>query len=223
MSRNSSPRWYRSREPASFSSLAFEAASTARASSRGTMTTPSSSPTTTSPGRTAAPAQVTGTLTEPEPLLHRALRGHALGPHRELHRGQFGDVAAAGVDHQPAHPAGGKGGRQQFTEIAVFRGRFGSHHEHVTVLALLDGDVDHPVVVGRQAHGDRGSADPGPGVYRRHVRRDQAGAALRLVNGGDSVLAQSVAYLRVGPVADCARRSASVRSPSPAMASARCG
>src|SRR6476661_2187370 len=65
MSRNSSPRWYRSRECASLSSLALAAASTSGACARGTITTPSSSPTTTSPGSTAAPAHVTGTLTDP--------------------------------------------------------------------------------------------------------------------------------------------------------------
>ena len=139
-----------------------------------------------------------GHVDRPEPLLHRALRGHALGPHRELHRGQFGDVAATGVDHQSAHTACGQGRREQLTEISIFRRRFGRDDQHVTRLALFDGDMDHPVVVGRQADGDRRPADPGTGVDGRHVRRDQAGAALRLVNRGHPVLPEGIADLRVG-------------------------
>ena len=55
-------------------------------------------------------------------------------------------------------------------------------------LALLDGDVDHPVVAGRQADGDGGAGDARAGVDRAHVRRQQAGAALRLVDGRDADL-----------------------------------
>ena len=48
-----------------------------------TITTPSSSATTTSPGLTSWPAKTSGTFTEPRRLLDRALRGDGARPDRE--------------------------------------------------------------------------------------------------------------------------------------------
>src|SRR5262245_28943488 len=64
--------------------------------------------------------------------------------------------------------------------------------------------MDHPVVVGRQADRDGRAAHPGAGVDGRHVRRDQAGTALCLVDRGDPVLPKGITDLgvRVRWVAD---------------------
>jgi hypothetical protein len=70
-----------------------------------TTQTPSSSATITSPGLTSAPAQTTGTLTEPSVVLDRALRVDRLRPDREAHLGQVAHVAHAGVDDQAAAAA----------------------------------------------------------------------------------------------------------------------
>src|SRR5271167_3999990 len=64
-SRPNSPAARRLRVAASFASRAAAAAATAAACILGTITTPSSSPTTTSPGCTSIPAQMMGMLTEP--------------------------------------------------------------------------------------------------------------------------------------------------------------
>src|SRR5215470_13369699 len=65
MSSPSSPFASRARDAASFFSRSAPALATFSASARGTITTPSSSATTTSPGLTATPAHTTGTFTEP--------------------------------------------------------------------------------------------------------------------------------------------------------------
>ena len=53
-------------------------------------------------------------------------------------------------------------------------------------LALLDGDVNHPVVARRHADRDRGAGDVRAAVDGAHVWRHEAGALLGFVDGCDA-------------------------------------
>ena len=92
-------------------------------------------------------------------------------PHREPHPRQLGDVAAAGVDHQAAHAARLRARWRAARRSSRRRRRRRRDHQDVAVRALLDGDVEHPVVARRHADGDRGAGDVRAGVDRAHARR----------------------------------------------------
>src|SRR3546814_4005947 len=77
-------------------------------------------------------------------LLHRALRGNRLRPHRKAEPRQLGGVARAGLDHQPAHLARDHRLCQQLAEVALVGRRGRSDDDDVALLALLDRHVDHP-------------------------------------------------------------------------------
>src|SRR5262245_43762855 len=79
-------------------------------------------------------------------------------------------------------------------------GRGGGDHQDVTGTALLHRRVDHQVVTGPADHGDRGTADPRAQVDRADPRPEVAGAAHRLVHGGDAKGGQRVDFAEV-----CAR------------------
>src|ERR1700722_2222074 len=134
-----------------------------------------------------------------EGLLHGSRRGHAPGPDREPHPGQLPHVPAAGLDDQAAHPARLQRGGEQLAEVPVVAAGGRRHDEDVAVLALLDGDMDHPVIAGRDADGDRGAGDLGARVDRVQVRGQQPAAALRLVLGSDAELRERVGDRLVGP------------------------
>jgi hypothetical protein len=95
-------------------------------------------------------------------------------------------VAAAGVDDEADHAARAQRGRQQFPEHAVGVVGGAADHQHVAFLALLDRDMDHPVVAGLRQHGNGRAADRGAGINRPQIRLHQAGTAERLVRGGDA-------------------------------------
>ncbi len=151
------------------------------------------------------PAQTTGTLTEPTVAL--------TVPFAEIARLQTGkrisreilDVAHAGVDDEPEHAARLERRREQVAEHAVGVRRADGDDHDVAGLRELDGDVQHPVVAGMQQHRDRAAADARARIDRPHVRLEQSRAALRLVHGSDSVLAQGLHDAGVGAidVADC--------------------
>ena len=112
-------------------------------------TTPSSSATITSPGLTSAPAQTTGTLTEPSVSLTVPCAETAFDQTGKAHLRQVAHVAHAGIDDQPAHAARRERGGEQLAEIAVVARRGRRDDQHVAGPALLDRDMDHPVVAGR--------------------------------------------------------------------------
>jgi hypothetical protein len=122
-----------------------------------------------------------------ERFLHGAGGGHARRPDWESHLRQLGHVSAAGVDDQSAHTTRVQCGGEQFAEVTGIRERRRCHDKNVAVTALLDGDVDHPVVGRRHAHSHGGASDVRPRIDRCYVRGEQAASALGLVHGGDSV------------------------------------
>ena len=77
-------------------------------------------------------------------------------------------------------------GRQQFAEHAVGVVGGAADHQDVALLALLDRDMDHPVVARLRQNGDRGSGNLRAGPDRPHIGLHQARASERLVRGGDA-------------------------------------
>ena len=110
-----------------------------------------------------------------ERRLDRALGRDRPRPHRESP-----SPCSAFTSRQPAsmtrpmHAARLQRGRQQFAEHAVGVVGGAADHQHVALLALLDGDVDHPVVARLRQHGD--------GAARRSARRPRS-AACRASSG----------------------------------------
>ena len=141
-----------------------------RAPSRRTTTTPSSSATITSPGRTSAPAQTIGVCTLAGRLLDRALR--ARSP-----RDQTGNPisVSSATSRTPASmtrprtPCATRLVGQQVAEVAVVAGAGRRHDQDVAGAGLLDGDMDHPVVAGRDLAGERVAGDPGRPVDRAQL------------------------------------------------------
>ena len=68
-------------------------------------------------------------------------------------------VAHAGVDDEAADAARQQALGEQVAEVAVLAGAGRRHDEDVAGAALLDGDVDHPVVAGRDLAGHRVAGD----------------------------------------------------------------
>src|SRR5262245_47468858 len=96
----SRPSSFRSKRRRSFSSRAVRwtaRSATFAASCRGTITTPSSSATITSPAFTFTPR------TPPAGRLHRALGRDGARPHGELHLGERAHVAVPGIDDEALH------------------------------------------------------------------------------------------------------------------------
>src|SRR5690606_5988666 len=77
------------------------------------------------------------------------------------------------------------------------RGGGGDHHD-VAGAALLDGCVDHQVVARPAQHGDGRAADARALLDRPQVGAEVAGAAERLVHGGDAELGERVDVGEVG-------------------------
>ncbi len=103
-------------------------------------------------------------------LLDRAVRRDRARPDRKAHLLQIVDVAAAGVDDQPAHAARLQRGAQQLAEIARSDSEIGAATRMSPSPALLDRDVDHPVVARRAERCDGGAADRRAAPDRPHAR-----------------------------------------------------
>src|SRR5581483_3634361 len=65
-------------------------------------------------------------------------------------------------------------------------------------LALLHGNMDHPVVARLRQHRHRRSRDLRAGVNRPHVRTHQPGPPERLVNRGDTERGKCADGVRIG-------------------------
>ncbi len=79
---------------------------------------------------------------------HRALGRDRFRPHRKAHLTQRFGIAHAGIDDQRPDAARHQRGREQIAEHAVGVVGGAADHEDVALLALLDRDMDHPVVAG---------------------------------------------------------------------------
>jgi ethanolamine utilization protein EutA len=134
-----------------------------------------------------------------EYLLDRPRGRHAPGPDGKPQQGELLNVATARVDHQAPDPACAQRGGEQLAEVAVVAPRRRGHHEDVAVGALLNGNVDHPIVAGWDAHGDRGSRDPGTRVDRGDPGREQSCPSLRLVRRRHPELGESIGYRLLAP------------------------
>ena len=168
----------------SLASRATAASSVFAASAAGTTTTPSSSATMTSPGVTSAPAQTTGTLTEPSVAFTVPRADTALLQTGNCISRQRPHVAHAGIDHQRARAAGLEARGEQVAEVAVAARRRDAGHDDVARRDLFGRDVQHPVVARLQQHGHRGTRRVGSGVHGAHVGLHQARASQGLVDGG---------------------------------------
>ena len=65
-------------------------------------------------------------------------------------------------------------------------------------LALLDRDMDHPVVAGMRQHGHRGARRLAALPDRAQIGLHQADAAIGLVHGGDAERAEPLHQIRIG-------------------------
>ncbi|MBB4421592.1 hypothetical protein GGD66_000118 [Bradyrhizobium sp. CIR48] len=97
------------------------------------------------------------------------------------------DVAASGIDDQPLHAACLQRGRQQFAEHAIGIVGGAADDEDVALFALLDGDMDHPIVAGLRQHGDGGPGDRRARPDRAQIGLHQTHAPVSLVHGRDAV------------------------------------
>ena len=88
-------------------------------------------------------------------------------------------------------------------------------------LALLDRDVNHPVVAGLRQHGHRAARDLRAGPDRPHVGLHEPDPAHRLVDGRRRRAAQRRACLGVGRAESCGRRRAFMPSTSSASGNNR--
>ena len=95
-----------------------------------------------------APAQTTGTLTEPAVALTVPCALIAFDQTGKVHRGDVGDVAHARVDDQAGHAARARRHGKQLAEHAVGRFRGRGDDEHIAGLAELQRRMDHQVVAG---------------------------------------------------------------------------
>src|SRR5262249_3564613 len=121
-----------------------------------------------------------------EGLFDRPVGGDTGGPDREAHLPQLGDVPAAGIDDHTTYAPGGQRRGDEVADVAGVGARGWRDDQHVTVAALLDRDVDHPVVAGWDADRHRRAGDVRAGIDRPQVRGEQAGAGLCFVHGGDT-------------------------------------
>ena len=121
--------------------------------------TPSSSATTTSPGRTIWPPSTIGTLTAPAVALTVPCALTARDQTGKPHLAQVRDVAHAAAQDDAADAAALERGGEQLAEQPVGRRRVRRHHQDVAGSALLDRDVDHQVVA-------RASTAPSPRCRR---------------------------------------------------------
>src|SRR5215470_12592977 len=153
-------------------------AATSAASLRPTTTTPSSSAITASPGITLTPARTTGTFTEPSAAF--------TVPLAEIARDHTGKpISRAGIDDEALDAARHQRCRQEIAEHAVSVVGRTADHQKVAGLALLDRDMDHPIVAGMRQHGHRRARGLAAGPHRTQIRLHQAAAAMGLVHGGD--------------------------------------
>jgi hypothetical protein len=128
---------------------------------------------------------MTSTLTDP-----RVALTHPLALIARLKTGkpdplQIVDIAHASVDDQPAASAGLDGGGEEFAEEPVLALGGAGGDEDVTVVELLDRDVEHPVVPGLKQDGDRRSAQASTAPSRPQGGAHQPDPAHRLVHGRD--------------------------------------
>src|SRR5690606_24918740 len=73
--------------------------------------------------------------------------------------------------------------RQQVAEVAVLARTGGGYHEHVALPALLDRDVNHPVVAGCHLAGHRASGSVDRAEDRPQAVGHQSLPPLRFVHG----------------------------------------
>lgn len=129
-----------------------------------------------------------GDIDRAERRLHRALGRDRARPHRKVHLVQCPDVAAAGIDDQSLHAARLQRGCEQLAEHAVGVVGGAAHDEDVALRALLDRDMNHPVVAGLRQHGDGGAGDRRASPDRPQIRLHQSEPIIGLVHGRDAVL-----------------------------------
>src|SRR6266702_7056106 len=125
-----------------------------------------------------------GDIDGAERRLDGALGRDSLRPHRKSHLAQRLHIAAAGIDDKPGDAARHQRGREQIAEHAVGIIGAAADHQNVARPALLDRDMDHPVVAGMRQHRHRGASRLAAGPYRTQIRLHQAEAAIGLVRGG---------------------------------------
>src|SRR2546421_2816301 len=103
------------------------------------------------------PGAYDGDVDGPQRRLDRALGGDCLRPHRKTHLAQRFDVAAAGIDDKPRDAARLQRSRQEIAEHPIGIVGAASDHQDIARPALLDRDMNHPVVAGMRQHGDGGA------------------------------------------------------------------
>src|SRR5580704_3157499 len=131
-------------------------------------------------------------------LLDRALRRDVGGPGREVHLPQLLGVAQPRGHHEAAHAVGAQRRREQLAERAVAVRRCRRDHHDVARPGVLDRGVDHQVVTRPAQHGQRGARDARALLVRPDGRAEVAGAADRLVDGGDAVFGQLAYLVEIG-------------------------
>src|SRR6185312_11207539 len=125
-----------------------------------------------------------GHVDRAQSLLDGALGMDGAGPDGKLHHREIADIAHAGLDDQPSNAAAHQRTGQQLAEISCVRAGGGHNDEHVARAALLDCDVDHPVVRRWQADRNGAAGNAGPRKDRPQMRTQEPGAALSLMDGG---------------------------------------
>ena len=157
------------------------------------------------------PGAYHGNVDGAERRLDRPLGRNRLRPHRKAHLAQRFHVAAPGVDDQADDAARLQRGREQIAEHAVGIVGGAADHQDVARPALLDRDMDHPVVAGMRQHGDGGARRFAARPYRAQIGFHQADAAIGLVHGGGAERAEPLDQRGIGSldVADNNRLHAS--------------
>ena len=100
---------------------------------------------------------------------HRAFGRNGLRPDRKAHFRDRPDVAAAGINNKSGDATRTQCCREQFSEHSVGIVRRAADNQDIAFLALLDRDVDHPVVTWLCQHGDRRARNLCPGPDRPHT------------------------------------------------------
>ena len=130
---------------------------TAETCSLGTITTPSSSPATRSPGRTRTPAALDRDLKGAERLLDRPARRRAAREHRQALGGQRRPIPDEPLEDDAGHAPEPRGVDEDVAEQRRVAPRAAVDHQHVAVRGELDGAVDRQVVRGPAAERERGT------------------------------------------------------------------
>jgi hypothetical protein len=141
-----------------------------------------------------------GNINGAERRLDRPPRRDRLRPHRKAHFPKRLHVAAAGVDDETGDAARLERGREQFAEHAVAVVGGTPDHQDVARLALLDRDMNHPVVAGLRQHGDRGARRFAARPYRTQIGLHQPDAPVSFMYRGNAERTEPLDHASVGPV-----------------------